>query len=151
MLNKKGSRSERHKKILELVGSKRIATQSQLVAELGKRGIRVTQPSISRDIVELGLVKVGGRYVAPRSPIAASGPILEIDTAGDNLIVVKTEVGQAQPVALRIDRAKIAEVVGTVAGDDTIMVAVKNAAAARLAIKKIVKLFAGAGGARRRK
>ena len=68
--------------------------------------------------------------------------MVAVDTAGDNLIVVKTDTGQAQPAALAIDRANIEEVVGTVAGDDTILVAVKNAAAQRAAIKKIMKLFA---------
>jgi transcriptional regulator of arginine metabolism len=83
-----------------------------------------------------------GYYVAPEDALKAEGPITEIDTAGDNIIVVKTEVGLAQPAALTIDRASIDEIVGTVAGDDTILIAVKNAAAQRLAMKKIVKLFA---------
>jgi transcriptional regulator of arginine metabolism len=78
------------------------------------------------------------------------GPVTALDTAGDNLIVVKTEVGLAQPAALTIDRAGIDEIVGTVAGDDTILVAVRNAAAQRLAMKRIVKLFAPAGSRSRR-
>ena len=65
-----------------------------------------------------------------------------MDTAGDNLIVVKTEVGQAQPAALTIDHAEIDAIVGTVAGDDTILIAVKNARRATRGCKGIVKLFA---------
>ncbi|HXU36019.1 MAG TPA: arginine repressor [Blastocatellia bacterium] len=134
----------RHQKILDIVSAKPVATQQELAAHLSKRGFAATQSSVSRDIVKLGLTKVGGYYVAPEAAVKAGGPLTSIDTAGDNLIVVRTEVGLAQPAALTIDRAAIAEIVGTVAGDDTILVAVKNGAAQRLAIKKIVGLFAAA-------
>ena len=131
----------RHQKILEIIGAKPVATQQELAAHLSKRGFAATQSSVSRDIVKLGLTKVDGYYVAPDAAVKVGGPLTSIDTAGDNIIVVRTEVGLAQPAALTIDRAAIAEIVGTVAGDDTILVAVKNGAAQRLAIKKIVGLF----------
>jgi len=133
---------QRHQKILEIISAKQIATQQDLAAQLSRRGFSATQSSVSRDIVKLGLTKLDGYYVAPEDALKVGGPITEIDTAGDNIIVVKTDVGLAQPAALTIDRANIAEIVGTVAGDDTILIAVKNAAAQRLAMKKIVKLFA---------
>lgn len=132
----------RHQKILEIISAKPIATQQELASQLSRRGFAATQSSVSRDIVKLGLTKVDGYYVAPEVAVKAGGPLTSIDTAGDNIIVVRTEVGLAQPAALTIDRAAIAEIVGTVAGDDTILVAVRNAAAQRLAIKKIVNLFA---------
>jgi transcriptional regulator of arginine metabolism len=132
----------RHQKILEIISAKPIATQQELAAHLSRRGFAATQSSVSRDIVKLGLTKLDGYYVAPEDAVNVGGPITEIDTAGDNIIVVKTDVGQAQPAALTIDRASIGEIVGTVAGDDTILIAVKNAASQRLAMKKIVKLFA---------
>jgi transcriptional regulator of arginine metabolism len=141
---------ERHQNILEIVSAKSIATQQELAAELSRRGFAATQSSVSRDIVKLGLTKLDGHYVAPRDALKIGGPITALDIAGDNLIVVKTEVGLAQPAALTIDRAGIDEIVGTVAGDDTILVAVRNAAAQRLAMKKIVKLFATAGTRSRR-
>ena len=128
--------------ILDIVGSKQISTQQALVAELARRGIAATQSSVSRDIEKLGLTKVKGHYAAPQSVLDQSGPVTEVDTAGDNLIVVKTEVGLAQPAALTIDRAKINGLVGTVAGDDTILIAVKNAAAQKTVLKKLVELFA---------
>lgn len=134
----------RHQKILEIISAKPVATQQALAAHLSKRGFAATQSSVSRDIVKLGLTKVGGYYVAPEAAVKVGGPLTSIDTAGDNLIVVRTEVGLAQPAALTIDRAAIAEIVGTVAGDDTILVAVKNGSAQRLAIKKIVGLFTAA-------
>jgi transcriptional regulator of arginine metabolism len=134
----------RHQKILEIVSAKPIATQQELAARLSRHGFSATQSSISRDIVKLGLTKLDGYYVAPEDALKVGGPITGIDTAGDNIIVVKTDVGLAQPAALTIDRANVSEIVGTVAGDDTILIAVKNAAAQRLAMKKIVKLFAPA-------
>jgi transcriptional regulator of arginine metabolism len=132
----------KHEHILDIVSSRRVATQQALAAELARRGVPATQSSVSRDIVRLGLTKVNGYYAAPQAALDARGPVTEVDTAGDNLIVVKTEVGLAQPAALTIDRAKIGEIVGTVAGDDTILIAVKNAAAQKTALKKLVELFA---------
>ena len=137
--NMKKSRQE---KILEVIGARRIATQQELTDELRRRGIESTQSSISRDIVELGLIKVNGYYAAPRPAIVEGGLIIDVNTAGDNLLVIRTEIGQASPVAIAIDRANIEEIVGTVAGDDTILIAVKNEAMQRAAMKKIVKLFA---------
>jgi transcriptional regulator of arginine metabolism len=145
----------KHQRILEIVSSKRIATQQALAAELARRGIAATQSSVSRDIVRLGLTKVNGYYAAPQTALDGRGPITEVDTAGDNLIVVKTEVGLAQPAALTIDRAEIDEIVGTVAGDDTILIAVKNASAQKSALKKLINLFAApeplARGSRKRR
>lgn len=142
--------SSRHREILEIISTKPVSTQQELAAYLSNRGFAATQSSVSRDIVKLGLTKLDGYYVAPQDAVNVGGPVSEIDTAGDNLIVVKTEVGLAQPAALSIDRANIGEIVGTVAGDDTILIAVKNSAAQRLAIKKIVKLFAPSRSAARR-
>jgi len=138
----KGDYRSRHREVLSIISHRPIATQQELASELAQRGFNATQSSVSRDITRLGLTKVEGYYVAPEAALAAGGPVTSMDTAGDNLIVVKTEVGLAQPAALSIDRAGIEQIVGTVAGDDTILVAVKNGAAQRVAIKKIVKLFA---------
>src|SRR5215471_9719626 len=138
----RAARENRYKTILEIISRDQIATQQELAAQLARSGFAATQSSVSRDIVRLGLTKVAGYYVAPKDAVNVGGPVTAIDTAGDNLIVVKTDVGLAQPAALTIDRANIGEIVGTVAGDDTILIAVKNAAAQRLAVKKIVKLFA---------
>lgn len=132
----------RHQAMLEIINRKPIATQQELAAELSRRGFEVNQSSVSRDIVKLGLAKLDGYYAAPNAALNAGAPVTSIDTAGNNLIVIKTEVGLAQPAALTIDRAGINEIVGTVAGDDTILVAIKNEAAQRGAMKKLVKLFA---------
>jgi len=131
----------RQQAILEIISDGRLATQQELAAELTARGIEATQSSVSRDIAELGLIKINGHYAAPRPEELGVERLESVDTAGANLIVVKTQIGQAQPAALTIDGAGIAEIVGTVAGDDTILVAVKNEAAQRIAIRKILELF----------
>jgi transcriptional regulator of arginine metabolism len=134
---------ERQQKILEVIQARAVGTQEELVKRLSARGIDATQSSVSRDIVELGLTKFNGRYVAPqangRDFVAQQ---IKMDTAGDNLIVLKTDVGQAQPVALKIDYANIKAIVGTLAGDDTIFIAVKDMANQKAAIQAIKKLFA---------
>jgi transcriptional regulator of arginine metabolism len=131
---------ERQRTILDIVSAQRIATQEELAEELERRGLPSTQSSVSRDIARLGLVKANGYYTAPKIEDSA-GQVLGIDTAGDNLIVVKTGVGDAQPTAITIDRAQIPEIVGTLAGDDTILIAVKSEAGQRIAIRKIVEMF----------
>jgi transcriptional regulator of arginine metabolism len=136
-------KSARQEKILEIISARRVATQHQLARELKRRGIEATQSSVSRDIVELGLTKLQGRYTAPRATFAGS-PVVEVEPAGDNLIVIKTVIGQASATALAIDQASIIEIVGTVAGDDTLFVAVKNADAQRAAMKQLNRLFAPA-------
>src|SRR3712207_6170450 len=101
---------KRQESILSIIGAKRVATQQELASELSRRGIEATQSSVSRDIFELGLTKVNGHYVAQRAGAAEAARRVAIDTAGDNLIVVKTDAGQAQPAALAIDRASIEEI-----------------------------------------
>ncbi|MEW6125698.1 MAG: arginine repressor [Acidobacteriota bacterium] len=133
---------ERQKKILEIIKAHAVGTQEELVKRLSARGIDATQSSVSRDIVELRLTKLGGRYVAPQlNGAGVTLPRIELNTAGDHLIVLKTEVGQAQPVALKIDYANLKTIVGTLAGDDTVFIAVKDLANQKAAIQAIRKLF----------
>ena len=140
---------ERQRKIQELIKSHRISTQQELVDMLVRHKIEATQSSVSRDIVELKLTKVNGYYVTADSLQLAVLPTIELDTAGDNLIVLKTNIGQAQPSALKIDGANIKEIAGTLAGDDTVFIAVKNHADQRGAMKAIAKLFAVSARVRR--
>ncbi|HEV8239474.1 MAG TPA: arginine repressor, partial [Thermoanaerobaculia bacterium] len=122
-------RDRRHREILALLRKRRVASQAEIVTALRRRGVGATQPSVSRDLQELGIVKVGGRYVTPPARSASAGPSRELGEAahfvrsvrpaGQNLAVVLTVVGSAQTVALALDHAAFPEVVGTVAGDDT--------------------------------
>jgi transcriptional regulator of arginine metabolism len=139
-------KSDRQKQILEIIKAHPVATQEELVKRLAGRGIEATQSSVSRDIVELRLAKFNGSYVAPETNgLGAVALHVELDTAGDNLIILKTDVGQAQPVALKIDYANITAIVGTLAGDDTVFIAVKDRANQKAAMQAIKKLFDAAG------
>ncbi|MFN2514408.1 MAG: hypothetical protein ABR568_23720 [Pyrinomonadaceae bacterium] len=112
---KKGSRQKR---ILSLIRAKPIGTQEELRSLLERAGVPATQSSVSRDLEELGVVKHRGHYTVPRANGAA-----------------------ASAVAVNIDGAAIAEIVGTVAGEDTIFIAVNDRKAQRGAIRKVWELF----------
>jgi transcriptional regulator of arginine metabolism len=133
---------QRQEQIKRIIAAKAVGTQKELADELARIGIPATQSSVSRDIVEMGLIKVSGNYTLPGVPLLPTAPSLQFDTAGENLIVVKTEIGQAQPVAVRIDSASVPQIVGTVAGDDTILIAVKNAANQRIVLGRLARMFA---------
>jgi transcriptional regulator of arginine metabolism len=135
-------REKRHRKILSLIAAKPVATQGELSQLLERAGFVATQSSVSRDIAELGIVKRRGRYVVPRADDAAkSRGLVSLATAGGSLVVARCEPGLASAVAVEIDGASFAEVVGTIAGEDTIFVAVEDAKSQRAAMKKIWGLF----------
>ncbi len=135
-------KEKRQRTILNLIRAKRIGTQQDLTAQLRRAGVVATQSSVSRDLVELGVVKLNGHYTLPTAPVgAAARGLLSLDTAGDCLVVAKCEPGLASAVAVEIDRAALAEIVGTLAGEDTIFIAVAERKAQRGAMKKIWELF----------
>ncbi|HBL15611.1 MAG: hypothetical protein A2X36_03625 [Elusimicrobia bacterium GWA2_69_24] len=117
--------------ILEALQAEPLSTQQEIVRVLRRKGVRSTQVSVSRDISELGLVKVGGRYQPP-PPAARPVPDLRsslrtlirgMAAAGPNLLVVRCDPGAAPRAALAIDELCLPGVVGTIAGDDTVFVA----------------------------
>ena len=132
----------RQQRILSLIRARRIGTQEELTAYLERAGVAATQSSVSRDLVELGIVKHHGHYTLPgsRTGSAARG-LLSLETAGEVLVIAKCDSGMASAVAVEVDRAKIPEIVGTLAGEDTIFIAVTDRKAQRAAIKKIWELF----------
>ena len=127
----------RRRMILDATAESRIETQEQMVAALAKRGIEASQASVSRDITALRLVKADGRWMAPPRDFSAANPLEEriagrlrsVAPAGDHLLVLKTPPGEAQGVALALDGLEREGVVGTLAGDDTIFIAVVGAEA----------------------
>jgi len=131
----------RQQKILSLIRAKPIGTQQELRALLEQTGVPATQSSVSRDLEELGVVKHHGHYTVPQTNGAAVRGLLGLDRAGDNLIVARTEAGLASAVAVRIDGAALTDIVGTLAGEDTIFIAVADARTQRVAMKKIWELF----------
>lgn len=131
----------RQQKILSLIRAKPIATQDELKSLLERAGVPATQSSVSRDLEELGVVKHRGHYAVPRANGAAARGLLSLDLSGDNLVIARTEPGLASAVAVEIDGAAIIEIVGTLAGEDTIFVAVKDQKNQKTVIKKIWELF----------
>ncbi len=134
-------KESRQKKILSLIRAKPIATQEELKSLLERAGVPATQSSVSRDLEELGVVKHRGHYAVPRGNGAAVRGLLSLDLSGHNLVVARTEPGLASAVAVEIDGAAISEIVGTLAGEDTIFVAVRDQKSQRGVMKKIWELF----------
>ena len=143
-------KGNRQKKILEIINRFHIETQDDLIEKLLIEGFSVTQATVSRDIRELQLTKVltskgNYRYVAPKKEELVAGmkinaalvdSIISVDYA-QNLVVVRTFPGLAQAVAAGIDNLSIAEVLGCVAGDDTILVATRNENSAKSISERI--------------
>lgn len=141
-INREMQKEQRQKKILSLIRAKRIGTQEELTEHLERAGVPATQSSVSRDLVELGIVKHNGHYSVPKAADgAAARGLLEMLTAGDALIVARCEPGLASAVAVEIDRVGFSEIVGTLAGEDTVFIAIADRRAQRTAMKKIWELF----------
>jgi transcriptional regulator of arginine metabolism len=146
-------KSDRQNAILDVIAKRSVATQSELKDRLRQRGIEADQATLSRDIRELGLVKAsddGAHYryapvesVSPPVHLKASSILArlvrKIECSG-NLLVLKTDPGEASPVGLALDRMGWEEVVGTVAGDDTLLVVAREGVPARKLAKKILGL-----------
>ena len=142
-------RRKRHLKILELISTRDLHTQEELAEALAAEGWDVTQSSVSRDIGALRLVKVDGAYrrrldgsraaADPDRRRIAEG-VLAVDPAGEALVVLHTPPGEANRVAVALDRLAWPEVIGTIAGDDTIFIAVKDAAAQRRVMREVRRL-----------
>jgi len=131
----------RQKRILSLIRAKPIGTQDELRSLLERAGVPATQSSVSRDLEELGVVKHHGHYTVPQANGAGARGLLSLDIAGESLVVARTEPGLASAVAVTIDGAAIEEIVGTIAGEDTIFIAVNERKAQRAVIKEIWELF----------
>jgi transcriptional regulator of arginine metabolism len=149
-------RSQRLRRLLELLTTKELRTQEEVAAALEAEGWVVTQSSVSRDIAALHLTKVDGIYRRPERHHAAlsahaqtiADSVLRSAPAGDALVVLHTPPGEANRVGLAVDRLAWPEVVGTIAGDDTIFVAVRDAAAQRRLLAVVNQLIGGSELAR---
>jgi len=135
-------KEQRQTTILKLIRARQIARQEELTELLEKKGFPVTQSSVSRDLLDLGIIKANGFYALPQKPRnAVAFGLLSLRAAGDNLIVAKCESGLASAVAVRIDSIIIEEIIGTIAGDDTIFIAVAGKDEQKAAIRKIWEIF----------
>ncbi len=136
------SRDARLQTLRALIGDRQIATQSELVSLLKKEGFEVTQSSVSRDLEELGVIKAHGYYALPNA--LGAGPVLRvlsIRSAGDALIVLKSEPGFASAISAEIDRNSLPGIVGTLAGDDTIFIAVSGRSVLMRTVESLERLF----------
>ena len=141
------SKSYRQGQILKLVRSQRVLTQDDLAEELRKQGISATQVTLSRDIRDLRLVKTreGYQEMAPEErgpafPLLAAEFVLDVRCA-QNLVVLKTSPGHANSVAVALDNERWPEVVGTIAGDDTILVITPDGPTAESVQEKLLELL----------
>lgn len=138
----------RHRRILDLIVREPVLTQEDLVDRLGQAGLQVTQATLSRDIKELGLVKTPEGYSTAAELAGDSSPaapplshllrefVVEVKEA-QNLLVIRTTAGSAQPVAAALDSERWPELLGTLAGDDTILVVATSTKQAREIGKRI--------------
>ncbi|HCD44069.1 MAG TPA: arginine repressor [Lachnoclostridium sp.] len=146
---------ERHSKIVELIGKHEIETQEELADYLNQAGFTVTQATVSRDIRELKLTKVQSesgkqRYVVLQNQGTFSDKYIRILRDGfltmdmaQNILVIKTVSGMAMAVAAALDALHFSEMVGCIAGDDTIMCAIRSADDTILMMDKLKKLITG--------
>jgi transcriptional regulator of arginine metabolism len=135
-------KEERHNVLSEMVSASKIRSQAELVKMLRKRGFIVTQASVSRDLEEMGIEKRDGVYRldSDRSPVAAFGPV-SLALSGSNLIVGRCRSGLASAFAVHLDELSLDEIVGTIAGDDTVFIAVENGRAQKAVHQKLRRRF----------
>jgi transcriptional regulator of arginine metabolism len=151
------SAPQRHEAIARIIRARPIRSQEELRHALGRLGFRVAQPTLSRDVRQLGLAKTPRGYVAPDLATARFAPAetrrdkldrvlrgfaLSARAAGA-LVVVKTPPAAAQPVARALDEAPLPAIVGTIAGDDTVFVATVSERAARQLCRRLLASLGG--------
>jgi transcriptional regulator of arginine metabolism len=147
------SKLSRHKTIRDVITAQSVASQDELRRQLARHGHRVTQATLSRDLHELGLVKTGEGYAFPGNGDGVPDAwlpsverlirefVYEVRSA-QNLVVLRTSAGSAQPVAAAVDAEEWPEVIGTVGGDDTILIITPDNGTASKLVNKIKQLLA---------
>jgi len=143
-------KSRRQGAILDIIDREPLHSQEQLRRRLARAGFEATQATISRDIKDLGLVKRAGDGAYQRPGVEMSNPQTTLNALAhaasefmrrvdrvQHLLVVRTGAGQAQALALAIDAARLPEAVGTIAGDDTILVVAKDGRRAASLVKRL--------------
>src|SRR5437773_12264242 len=143
-------KARRQAVIVELVDHEPLHSQEDLRRRLRQRGFETTQGTSSLDIKELGLVKRAGDGAYQRPGVEAANPetaLAALERAAEEylrsidrvqqLVVIRTGIGQAQPLAIAIDRARLPEAVGSIAGDDTILVVARDGKCAAALVKRL--------------
>ncbi|RZU48911.1 ArgR family transcriptional regulator [Krasilnikovia cinnamomea] len=147
------TRAGRHARIVALIGERSVRSQTELGELLAAEGIQVTQATLSRDLEELNAIKVGGAYLIPEDgqrPLRETqqGParlqrllrelLTGVDASG-NIAVLRTPPGAAQFLASALDRSGLSDVVGTIAGDDTILVVARDVTGGKALAEKLAE------------
>jgi transcriptional regulator of arginine metabolism len=147
------TRAGRHARIVELIRVRPVRSQTELAELLAADGVGVTQATLSRDLEELGAVKVSGAYLIPedgKRPLreAEHAParlvrllrelLTGVDASG-NMAVLRTPPGAAQFLASALDRSGLSDVVGTIAGDDTILVVARDVTGGKALADKLAE------------
>jgi len=141
------TKSFRHGQILQIIRSRGVGTQEELARALKEKGIEATQVTLSRDIRELGLVKTteGYREMERETPnlqfATLAAEFLQDVRVAQNQVVLRTAPGHANSVAVALDDEEWPEVVGTIAGDDTILVICADGATAGVVREKLLRLL----------
>jgi transcriptional regulator of arginine metabolism len=146
------ARDRRQQRILQLLERGRVGSQEELQDLLAQEGIRAAQATLSRDLRRLGVVKGPSGYVVspdggPSAQVVGGEALRQVFRAfvtgvehGGTMVVARTGPGRAQPVAWEIDRARLPNVLGTIAGDDTIFMAARSSSAAGILARNLRKL-----------
>lgn len=153
-----GNAARRKEEILKIVRESVVHSQDEILSALRKRGFKVTQPTLSRDLRDLGLAKTPSGYIVPGDVVVAPvvtftprevresrleqlvrGSVVSAEAAM-NLVVIKTPTAAAQPVASAIDGADIEDALGTIGGDDTIFVAFRSVASAAAFARRLQQI-----------
>jgi transcriptional regulator of arginine metabolism len=160
------TRTARHRRIVDILNRQAVRSQSQLAKLLADDGLSVTQATLSRDLDELGAVKIRtnngeliyavpseGGYRTPQAPLGESvkeermsrlaGELLISAEASANLVVVRTPPGAAQFFASAIDQAEVYDILGTIAGDDTVMLISRSPSGGQALADHLLRLAAG--------
>jgi transcriptional regulator of arginine metabolism len=136
-------KERRQRSITDIVSGDTIRSQSEIVTRLQRSGFHVTQASVSRDLEEMGIRKRDGVYkLRTGGGFPSSFGKVNVDRSGNSLIVAKCASGLASAFAVHLDSLAIPEIVGTIAGDDTVFIAVKNAAS-QVAVYRRLKEWLG--------
>ncbi len=128
--------------ILKLTNERQITDQSDFLALLVQAGHGVTQPTLSRHLRKLSIQKLAGRYQRVEQP-AAEMPVFDMKQVPPNMLVIRTRPGFAQPLAVKLDQRRIEGVAGTLAGDDTVFIAVAGPALLKTIAQAVEQLLAG--------
>lgn len=133
---------DRQRSLTEIISNGRLKSQAEIVRQLKKKGFSVTQASVSRDLERLRARKESGIYrIGNIGRLASTFGAVTLTLSGENMIVARCGSGLASALAVRIDALKLREIAGTIAGDDTVFIAMISRSAQLRAMKRLKDLF----------